>query len=247
MVEIKAPALRSLKEKLLNFSQVRSAAQLGIRLRVLVHRDVIDPILWLRHTFPQLAAAELTLAGRAWKMSLLPSQVRATMNSLFRIKAVLVKEFRQLSRDRITFGMVVMIPLIQLLLFGFAINTDVRNIPIGVVDQSDSSFSRLLVESVKVTQVIRVKQHYLTVNEAEKAIASGDIRAALILPSDLVARSQQQRELGQWLIDGSDTMIAGALLGLKNMPLTDLPTLGIQPLTPTFEITLLYNPAAVLR
>lgn len=165
------------------------------------------------------------------------------MNSLFRIKAVLVKEFRQLSRDRITFGMVVMIPLIQLLLFGFAINTDVRNIPIGVVDQSDSSFSRLLVESVKVTQVIRVKQHYLTVNEAEKAIASGDIRAALILPSDLVARSQQQRELGQWLIDGSDTMIAGALLGLKNMPLTDLPTLGIQPLTPTFEITLLYNPS----
>ncbi|NOE85196.1 ABC transporter permease [Vibrio cholerae] len=165
------------------------------------------------------------------------------MNSLFRIKAVLVKEFRQLSRDRITFGMVVMIPLIQLLLFGFAINTDVRNIPIGVVDQSDSSFSRLLVESVKVTQVIRVKQHYFTVNEAEKAIASGDIRAALILPSDLVARSQQQRELGQWLIDGSDTMIAGALLGLKNMPLTDLPTLGIQPLTPTFEITLLYNPS----
>ncbi|QKU55659.1 ABC transporter ATP-binding protein [Vibrio cholerae] len=62
VVEIKAPALRSLKEQLLNFSQVRSAAQLGIRLRVLVHRDVIDPILWLRHTFPQLATAELTLA-----------------------------------------------------------------------------------------------------------------------------------------------------------------------------------------
>ncbi|RBM54574.1 ABC transporter ATP-binding protein [Vibrio tarriae] len=62
VVEIKAPALRSLKEQLLNFAQVRSAAQLGIRLRVLVHRDVIDPILWLRHTFPQLATAELTLA-----------------------------------------------------------------------------------------------------------------------------------------------------------------------------------------
>ncbi len=42
------------------------------------------------------------------------------MNSLYRIKAVMVKEFRQLSRDRITFGMVVMIPLIQLILFGFA-------------------------------------------------------------------------------------------------------------------------------
>ncbi len=92
------------------------------------------------------------------------------MNSQFRIKAVLVKEFRQLTRDRITFGMVVMIPLIQLLLFGFAFNTDVRNIPIGVVDQSDSSFSRLLEESVKVTREIRIKQHYFTVNEAEKRL-----------------------------------------------------------------------------
>ncbi|MGL4827711.1 MAG: ABC transporter permease, partial [Vibrio sp.] len=165
------------------------------------------------------------------------------MNSLFRVKAILIKEFRQLSRDRITFGMVVMIPLIQLLLFGFAINTDVRNIPIGVVDQSHSTFGRLLVESVKVTQVITVKQHYLTVGAAEKAIESGDIRAALILPKDLVARSQQHRELGQWLIDGSDTMIAGALTGLKNMPLSDFSVLQMPPTTPTFEITLLYNPS----
>ncbi|ENM5765853.1 ABC transporter permease [Vibrio mimicus] len=165
------------------------------------------------------------------------------MNSLFRIKAVLVKEFRQLSRDRITFGMVVMIPLIQLLLFGFAINTDVRNIPIGIVDQSHSTFGRLLVESVKVTQVVTVKQQYFTVSEAEKAIESGEIRAALILPKDLVLRTQQQRELGQWLIDGSDTMIAGALSGLKNMPLTDFTVLNAQPITPTFEITLLYNPS----
>ena len=52
------------------------------------------------------------------------------MKSIARMKAVMIKEIRQLSRDRITFGMVVMIPLIQLLLFGFAINTDIRNIPV---------------------------------------------------------------------------------------------------------------------
>ena len=55
------------------------------------------------------------------------------MNSLRRMAAVAAKELRQLSRDRVTFGMVVMIPLIQLLLFGFAINTMVRNIPVAVV------------------------------------------------------------------------------------------------------------------
>ncbi|MEF2495217.1 ABC transporter ATP-binding protein [Vibrio mimicus] len=62
VVEIKAPALRNLKEQLLGFPQVRSAAQLGIRLRVLIYREVNDPILWLRRTFPSLATAELTLA-----------------------------------------------------------------------------------------------------------------------------------------------------------------------------------------
>ncbi|ENM5874748.1 ABC transporter ATP-binding protein [Vibrio mimicus] len=62
VVEIKAPALRNLKEQLLGFPQVRSAAQLGIRLRVLIYREVNDPIFWLRSTFPSLATAELTLA-----------------------------------------------------------------------------------------------------------------------------------------------------------------------------------------
>ncbi len=75
------------------------------------------------------------------------------MKSIARMKAVMIKEIRQLSRDRITFGMVVMIPLIQLLLFGFAINTDIRNIPVGVVDQSGSTAGRVITESVKVTQV----------------------------------------------------------------------------------------------
>ncbi|EEX65763.1 ABC-type multidrug transport system permease component [Vibrio metoecus] len=96
---------------------------------------------------------------------------------------------------------------------------------------------------MKVTQVVSVKQHYFTVPEAEQAIESGVIRAALILPKDLVTRSQQQRELGQWLIDGSDTMIAGALSGLKNMPLTDFTVLKTPPASRTFEITLLYNPS----
>ncbi len=165
------------------------------------------------------------------------------MNSLFRMKAVMLKELRQLSRDRITFGMVVMIPLIQLLLFGFAINTDVRNIPVAVVDQSQSTFGRLLTESVKVTQVITVTEHFPTVQQAEKAIEQGKVRAALILPKDLLQRLQQGRQLGQWLVDGSDTIIAGSILALKSMPLTDF-DFNIKPAsTPTFEITLLYNPS----
>ena len=62
-----------------------------------------------------------------------------------RILAIMLKELRQLSRDRMTFGMIVMIPLVQLLLFGYAINTDARHLPAGLVDMSASSYSRALV------------------------------------------------------------------------------------------------------
>ena len=164
------------------------------------------------------------------------------MNAFNRMKAVMVKEIRQLSRDRITFGMVVMIPLIQLLLFGFAINTDVRNIPVAIVDQSNSVAGRMIIESVKVTQVIEVKRQFSTAEEAEIAIQQGDVRAALVLPSDLTQRAMQGRELGQWIVDGSDTMISAAILGLQTMPLTDLDLEIRPPIEKTFEVALYFNP-----
>ncbi len=165
------------------------------------------------------------------------------MNTLYRMKAIMVKEFRQLSRDRITFGMVVMIPLIQLLLFGYAINTDIRDIPVAVVDQSESTAGRILTESVKVTQVVSVTQRYATAEEAEQAIQDGIVRAALILPNDLTQRMAQGRPLGQWIVDGSDTMISAAILGLQTMPLTDF-DFQIRPKpTQTFEVALYYNPS----
>ncbi|MDF4886857.1 ABC transporter permease, partial [Vibrio parahaemolyticus] len=92
------------------------------------------------------------------------------MKSIARMKAVMIKEIRQLSRDRITFGMVVMIPLIQLLLFGFAINTDIRNIPVGVVDQRGSTAGRVIPEYVKVTQVVDVVETFAPGSEAKQAI-----------------------------------------------------------------------------
>ncbi|SDI81693.1 ABC-2 type transport system permease protein [Ferrimonas sediminum] len=164
------------------------------------------------------------------------------MNSVFRIKAIVFKELRQLSRDRITFGMVVMIPLIQLLLFGFAINTDVRNIPVAVVDQSQSVLGRVVTESVKATQVVEVKQRLATVAQAEAAIGAGRVRAALVLPSDLNQRAAQGRQLGQWLVDGSDTMVSSAILQFQFMPIAEMASFsGVKE--KTFEVALFYNPS----
>jgi len=163
------------------------------------------------------------------------------MLSWLRIKAIMIKEVRQLSRDRMTFGMIIMIPLIQLLLFGYAINTEVRDIPVAVVDQSQSEVGRIITEAVHVTQVVHIKQRYATVQRAQQAIDEGTVKAVLILPADLTQRIAQRRILGQWLVDGSDTMISASILQLKNMPLDMLLNYQTQ-VTPTFEVALFFNP-----
>lgn len=162
--------------------------------------------------------------------------------SVQRIWAIMLKELRQLSRDRPTFGMIVMIPLIQLLLFGYAINTNVRNLPVAVVDLSHSELGRTLVADAVATQVVRVTVTYETPQQAADAITRGEVRAVLVIPQDLSQRMQDQRPLAQWLVDGSDTMVSSVLLGLQAMPLS-------RPLIPTtkvpqntFAMSLLYNP-----
>ena len=170
------------------------------------------------------------------------SSYESISRSFQRISSILVKELRQLSRDRPTFAMIVVIPLIQLLLFGFAINTDVRELPVTVVDDSRTYFSRALVDALNATQVIQIVRQDATPQEAERALQSGEVRAALIIPSDFNQRLNDNRTPAQWLVDGSDTMISSAILKLQTMPYSAIP--GIQSQSPKelFEVVLYYNP-----
>ena len=140
--------------------------------------------------------------------------MNAFRQSLQRIGAIVFKELRQLTRDRPTFGMIVMVPLIQLLLFGFAINTNVRDLPVGVVDLSHTQTARALVSDLTATQVVRFSETYQTPSQAEDAIRRGHVHAVLLIPKDFGQRLQDQRPIAQWLIDGSDTMVSNALLAL---------------------------------
>ncbi|PQJ40870.1 ABC transporter [Photobacterium aquimaris] len=161
--------------------------------------------------------------------------------SLLRINAIVSKELRQLSRDRITFGMIVMIPLIQLLLFGYAINTNVRNVPTAIVDQSHSATGRMLVESIKATQVVDVIASYATPQQGQQAIMDGTVKAVLVLPSDFQRRIATHQPLGQWLVDGSDALISSTIMQLQKMPLTAvIAQRKVQP--NNFEVTLYFNP-----
>jgi len=178
--------------------------------------------------------------------------------ALRRIQAILVKELLQLKRDRMTFGMVIMIPLVQLLLFGYAINSNVRDIPVGVVDQSQTALSRVLVQTVAATQVVKFTQQYLNLDQAQSAIVKSEVRAVLVIPPDLDNRlarhasvglgtppssdQETSRPIAHWLVDGSDTNIAATIKSLRNMPLVELLNKPANRNTPTFAVTLLFNP-----
>ncbi|MCK8045014.1 ABC transporter permease [Shewanella sp. 1CM18E] len=180
------------------------------------------------------------------------------MKTLYRLQAIVSKELTQLKRDRMTFGMVIMIPLIQLMLFGFAINTNIRDIPVGVVDQSQTALSRVLIQTVTATQVVEFTEHFYDVESAHAAIARGEVRAVMVIPKDVSQRlvrhktvglgtpassdEETSRPVAQWIVDGSDTMIAAAIKGLRAMPLTELLGLPANRITPTFEVALFYNP-----
>ncbi len=182
------------------------------------------------------------------------------MNPLRRILAILAKELTQLRRDRVTMGMIVMLPLIQLTLFGYAINTEVRHIPAALVDQSNTGLSRVLVQAVTATQVVDITERYATPEQAQQAIVRGQVRAALIIPHDVAQRLARSASIGmgletpratdqelsrpvaQWLVDGSDTMIAASIKGLRNMPLAELLRKPVNQATPTFAVALLFNP-----
>ena len=123
------------------------------------------------------------------------------ITSLSRIKAIVSKELLQLRRDRMTFAMVVMIPLIQLILFGYAINTNVKDIPVAVVDHSKTALSRILVQTVSATNVVKVTDYYDSIEQAQTAIASAKVRAVLFIPHDVANRLAQHPTVGFGLPD----------------------------------------------
>jgi ABC-2 type transport system permease protein len=161
---------------------------------------------------------------------------------------VSVKEVRQLSRDRVTFGMIVGVPLMQMLLFGYAINFDVRNLATVVQDESNSSMSREFLAQLQATQVINVS--YITHSSAEldRLMREGRASMAVVIPRDFERRLQSDtRPVVQILVDGSQPSLSSVALGVAQVPMLvrhgEGPYAGGKRMTPRrIEIRTLYNP-----
>jgi ABC-type multidrug transport system permease subunit len=124
--------------------------------------------------------------------------------------SVAAKEFLHLRRDPATLVIALLIPIIQLILFGFAINFDVRHIATVVVDLDRSRESRAYIDTLRNTQYVRVIGYRDTPEQAEQALRRGAARIAVILPPDFARRSNVPGETPavRVLIDGSDNQVA---------------------------------------
>ncbi len=123
------------------------------------------------------------------------------------------KEFIQMRRDRLTLGIMTGIPVFQLLLFGFAIQTDVRNIPTVVLDESRTPASRELVAAFENTGNFRIRTHVDNRAELDEAVAAGDAPAAVVVPQGYPRNlARGVTATVQVIVDASDPLQSQAAL-----------------------------------
>jgi ABC-2 type transport system permease protein len=168
--------------------------------------------------------------------------VSAVAHSLTRIRAVAAKEVRQLRRDRLTGGMIVGIPLFQILMFGYGINFDVRHLRAAYTDYAHTSTSRALLGDLQATQVVDFVRRARSPQELRQLIAAGAITAGVYIPPDFERRRiEGDRPVAQLFVDGSEPGVESALRALASLPLRLRAADATAPRR-TLEVLTEYNP-----
>lgn len=133
--------------------------------------------------------------------------------SLRRFAAMVRKEFVQMRRDRLTFGMMIGIPIMQLVLFGYAINSDPRHLPTAVLSADNSPYARAVVAAMQNSDYFQVEVHAQTREQVTELLSLGDIQFALTIPEDF-GRSLVRGERPVLLMeaDATDPVATGAAM-----------------------------------
>jgi ABC-2 type transport system permease protein len=140
--------------------------------------------------------------------------------SLDRVMAVMVKEFTQLSRDRLTYALILLMPIVQLLLFGYAINNDPRNLPAAVLVQDNGAFARSTLGAIRNSGYFDITRVARTPAELDAALARGEVMFAITIPADFTRRVVRG-DKAQILVeaDASDPgATGGAVAALAALP-----------------------------
>jgi ABC-2 type transport system permease protein len=171
--------------------------------------------------------------------------------------AVFLKEMRQMRRDRLTFAMAIGVPILQLLLFGYAINTDPKGLPTTVVAYDHGPLARTLVAAVQNTGYFHITHQSRDEAAAERLIEDGEVQFMLAIPADFTQRVLRgERPAVLVAVDATDPSSSGnALAALQGLSATALqrdlagPLRTLQPAAPPFELRVhrRYNPEGLSR
>jgi len=138
--------------------------------------------------------------------------------SLRRLRALLTKEFIQIARDRTTFIMMIGVPVLQIILFGFAVNTDVKHLPAAVFDQSLSAESRELLNSLTACEYFDFNFIEHSNKAVDDRILSGNAKVGIIIPPDFTENIKHGRSAqGQVLVDASDSMTSASAIAAAQL------------------------------
>ncbi|HXM81048.1 MAG TPA: ABC transporter permease [Burkholderiales bacterium] len=168
---------------------------------------------------------------------------------------IIVKEFIQLKRDRLTFGMIIGIPVLQLILFGYAINADPKRLPTAVLAADSSPYSRTLLAAMQTSGYFRIEHHAANEAEVERLLALGRVQFAVTIPENF-GRKLVRGERPVLLVeaDASDPSATGnAIAALAQISLTALSRdlsgslADLQPVAPPFDVRVhrRYNPEGI--
>ena len=177
--------------------------------------------------------------------------------SLVRLLAIVKKEFIQIRRDRMTLAMLMGIPLLQLILFGYAINSDPKRLPTAVAVHEQSVFSRSVIQSLVNTGYFAISNSSVSDREAHELLARGDVQFVVTIPSDF-SRKILRGEKSQILVeaDATDPSATGnAIAALQQVSSSllhhDWKRLGSVAIDPAAGVDLvihrLYNPEGIAQ
>jgi ABC-2 type transport system permease protein len=174
-----------------------------------------------------------------------------------RMWAIVIKEFVQMRRDRMTFATMIFVPILQLTLFGYAINTDPKQLPTAVLVRDDGPLTRAVLAAMKNTDYFNFKEQVLDAEELDKLIRTGEVQFAVEIPASFerdVRRGDRPAVLV--IADATDPVATGtAVSSLRGLIDTALrrelrgPDAAVTKTAAPFEITLQnrYNPEAITQ
>jgi len=137
------------------------------------------------------------------------------MNS--RLVSIIRKEFIQIFRDPRTLALILVMPIVQLFLLGYAATNDVKNVSLAVWDQSRTPQSRALLDGFKAADYFRISYEVYSAEEIQTLIEQGSARAALIIPPDYDRRLLEGDAQVSMILDGSDATVGSTALSVAQL------------------------------